>query len=889
MAIILGTFFRPVLLLITRGRSGTVFKPGAGSDIKGGSQNFIQGRLGGEYLLLVGLWLVANLLLWSWWFRPAHMGAPVLFGLVSAAIFYDFTFLPGLYMFFAGRMRRPVSVSPPPGLRVAVVTLCVPSKESPEVIERQLRATAGLAVPAGCAVDRWVLDEENDPFVRRRAAEYGIRHFSRRGIAKYNQPGPPFQAKTKAGNFNSWFDLAGRDYDVYVLLDIDHNPRPFYLDRVLGYFRDPEIGWVAAPSLYGNLGRWTARGAMEQELPFQVPMQAGFYGWSGAPFIIGSHYAVRREALVSVGLLPPTRAEDHLVTVAMAAKGWKGVFVPEALAVGDGPETLEVYLGQQFAWAYSIAQVLFSWTPRLIRHWTLPRAVQFLFAQTFYPLWSASMAVLALAPAFALVSGLPIAHVPLWEFLLRSAPVQGATLAFWFWTRRWFLPQGLLLSWRGIVLQIARWPVTLWAVINALAGIRHPYMITPKGTAAHRPRAAGNPGTRQIYLALLATQLLAMAVFLVRQGPPDVQGYLLFAVETTVMVGLVLSIDVVGGPARAGRGYSFLRLAALWVAVGASTVLAGPFVARALFPTDDIRPKPTSSAVSLPVRSLPQDRVAFGVYDPSGSLQSLPQVSIEHIFWNWTLDPSGLAAQVKEIRSRGHVPMVSAEPWPRDAGGTLIPDVAAGKYDGEARRMCSVLAAEIPQEILLRWGHEMDLKGLYPWSAGSPADYIAAYRRVVDVCRAAGAPNVEFVWSPAGTPSARDYWPGPAYVDYVGLTVLGFREWDVFWGAPDALAFTEIFGPKFGLVKGFGKPVIVAELGVAGEDKYRVEWLKAAFRTAQGIPELRALVYFNDVNPPNSAGLFKTPDWRVSPELLRKALLGVAGIRGSPAYGSRPW
>lgn len=499
------------------------------------------------------------------------------------------------------------------------------------------------------------------------------------------------------------------------------------------------------------------------------------------------------------------------------------------------------------------------------------------------------MAVLALAPAFALVSGLPIAHVPLWEFLLRSAPVQGATLAFWFWTRRWFLPQGLLLSWRGIVLQIARWPVTLWAVINALAGIRHPYMITPKGTAAHRPRAAGNPGTRQIYLALLATQLLAMAVFLVRQGPPDVQGYLLFAVETTVMVGLVLSIDVVGGLARAGRGYSFLRLAALWVAVGASTVLAGPFVARALFPTDDIRPKPTSSAVSLPVRGLPQDRVALGVYDPSGSLQSLPQVSIEHIFWNWTLDPSGLAAQVKEIRSRGHVPMVSAEPWPRDAGGTLIPDVAAGKYDGEARRMCSVLAAEIPQEILLRWGHEMDLKGLYPWSAGSPADYIAAYRRVVDVCRAAGASNVEFVWSPAGTPSARDYWPGQTYVDYVGLTVLGFREWDVFWGAPDALAFTEIFGPKFGLVKGFGKPVIVAELGVAGEDKYRVEWLKAAFRTAQGIPELRALVYFNDVNPPNSAGLFKTPDWRVSPELLRKALLGVAGIRGSPAYGSRPW
>jgi cellulose synthase (UDP-forming) len=852
----------------------------------------IRGRLRVEYLLLVGLWLAANLLLWSWWFRPANMGAPVLFGLVSAAIFYDFTFLPGLYMFFVGRMRRPVSVSSPPGMRVAVVTLCVPSKESPEVIERQLRAMAGLAVPAGCTVDRWVLDEENNLFVRRRAAEYGIRHFSRRGIAKYNQPGPPFQAKTKAGNFNSWFDAVGRDYDVYVLLDIDHNPRPFYLDRVLGYFQDPEIGWIAAPSLYGNLDRWTARGAMEQELPFQVPMQAGFYGWSGAPFIIGSHYAVRREALESVGLLPPTRAEDHLVTVAMAAKGWKGVFVPEALAVGDGPETLEVYLGQQFAWAYSIAQVLFSWTPKYIGRWTLPRVAQFLFAQTFYPLWSASMAILALAPAFALVSGLPIGHVSLWDFLVRSAPVQGATLAFWFWTRRWFLPQGLLLSWRGIVLQIARWPVTLWAVINAVAGIRHPYMITPKGAAARRPRTAGSPDTRPIYLALLATQLLAMAVFLVRQGPPDVQGYLLFAVETTVMVGLVLTIDLLGGWGQAGLGSARLqvgRVALLWAVVGTSAVLAGPLIGQALLPAGESRPASAVSAAGLPVRSLPQDRVAFGVYDPSGALLSLPQVSIEHIFWNWTLDPSGLAAQVKEIRSRGHVPMVSAEPWPRDDSVTLIQDVAAGKYDGEVRRMCSVLAAESPQEILLRWGHEMDLKGLYPWSGGPPADYVGAYRRVVDICRAAGASNVKFVWSPAGTPVARDYWPGQTDVDYVGLTVLGFREWDVFWGAPDALSFMEIFGPKFELVKGFGKPLIVAELGVAGEGKYRVEWLKAAFRAAQGIAELRALVYFNDVNPPNSAGLFKTPDWRISPELLREALLGVPGTRGSPAYGSRPW
>jgi hypothetical protein len=39
----------------------------------------------------------------------------------------------------------------------------------------------------------------------------------------------------------------------------------------------------------------------------------------------------------------------------------------------------------------------------------------------------------------------------------------------------------LRLSWRGILLEIARWPVVLWALINVLFGITRTYMITPKG------------------------------------------------------------------------------------------------------------------------------------------------------------------------------------------------------------------------------------------------------------------------------------------------------------------------------------------------------------------------------------------------------------------------
>ncbi len=43
---------------------------------------------------------------------------------------------------------------------------------------------------------------------------------------------------------NAWLDAHGSTYDIFVQFDIDHAPVPEYLDQVLGYFRDPDVGWV---------------------------------------------------------------------------------------------------------------------------------------------------------------------------------------------------------------------------------------------------------------------------------------------------------------------------------------------------------------------------------------------------------------------------------------------------------------------------------------------------------------------------------------------------------------------------------------------------------------------------------------------------------------------
>jgi cellulose synthase (UDP-forming) len=528
------------------------------------------------------LWLAVVVRFWAWWLEPSHRGALGLFLAASIPLAYLTTILPSFYWFFVGRMRRPVHMDPAPGRRVALITPCVPSHETLDVIADQLRAMTEVRYPH----DSWVLDEGADPDVERIALELGVRYFTRKGMPLWNQPGPPFQAKTKAGNVNAWLDfveMEGIDYEVFVQLDIDHRPAPEYLDRTLGYFDDPEVAWVQAPSVCANLDRWTARGLAEQDLALQGPLQMGFYGHSQTPFIIGSHTTYRTAAVRAIGGYQPTRAEDHLDTVVLAAHGYRGVYVPEIIAEGDGPDDFGTYLGQQFAWAYSMVQIFLQHTPRLVRRYTAGQAFQFLMAQSWYTLWSLSVAVLWMLPVVALLTGRPIAHVDLSEYLVYNLAVVLTSTLMWRWSRRWFQPKGIGLTWRGVVLEIARWPIVLWAVVNVLLRIKRPYMITPKGDRAGKPA----PGSRLYgpFVTLAGIALVAVGAFVAFAGPAPTQGYLALVLFNVLMVlallVTVLSLEMrdlrrrVGGLAAALRlrGGSVL-VVGLTAAASAAAVMA---------------------------------------------------------------------------------------------------------------------------------------------------------------------------------------------------------------------------------------------------------------------------------------------------------------------------
>lgn len=263
--------------------------------------------------------------------------------------------------------------------------------------------------------------------------------------------------------------------------------------------------------------------------------------------------------------------------------------------------------------------------------------------------------------------------------------------------------------------------------------------------------------------------------------------------------------------------------------------------------------------------------LVLGAYDPHNLLLDSDRSSVEHVFVYWqALDEGMLAGKMSFAQSRGRTLMVTVEPYTkaanwRDGGDRLFSDIRGGKFDRQIEAVCGAIAA-YPAASWIRWGHEMEQPtDRYPWARGDASGYIAAYRYFVDACRKI-APRARFVWSPKGEGELADYYPGDGYVDLIGLPAWGLERLDRRqYGKPRG--FTETFSAKYRRVEKFGKPVIIAELGVAGSRRYRQAWMSEISALAIGsapFPLLAGIVYFNDREPYHWPDGYGSPDWRIT-------------------------
>jgi hypothetical protein len=239
----------------------------------------------------------------------------------------------------------------------------------------------------------------------------------------------------------------------------------------------------------------------------------------------------------------------------------------------------------------------------------------------------------------------------------------------------------------------------------------------------------------------------------------------------------------------------------------------------------------------------------WGVFEPgvpasSQPVQQLAAVTgeaprIELYFSSWG-EPFQ-AGFARAAFDRGALALVQIEPRQVNLAA-----VAAGDLDGYLRSFAGQVRA-FGEPVIIGFAHEMN-GPWYPWGFGhdSPATWVAAWRHVVTVFRQQHADNVTWLWTvniiAPGIPPPGPWWPGGAYVTWVGI--------DGYYYEPDD-TFAGVFGPTIAAVRRLtSKPVLVAETGIApgavpgampgliaGINQYRL--LGLVWFDAGGIPDWR--------------------------------------------------
>ncbi|MFC9244518.1 glycosyltransferase family 2 protein [Streptomyces sp. NPDC057136] len=387
--------------------------------------------------------------------------------------------------------RDPVPVVPETGTKVAFLTSFVPGKEPLAMVTKTLEAAVRIRHRGLMHV--WLLDEGDDPAVKEVCARLGVHHFSRKGVAHWNQAKGPHRAKTKHGNYNAWLDAHGGDYDFFASVDTDHVPLPNYLERMLGYFRDPDIGFVIGPQVYGNYDSFVTKAAESQQFLFHALIQRAGNRY-GAPMFVGTSNAVRISTLKQIGGLYDSITEDmatgfeiHRARNPLTGKKWRSVYTPDVLAVGEGPTAWTDFFTQQLRWSRGTYETI------LKQYWkgwfSLPAGKLFNYTMMiiFYPMSAMNWILAALSCALFLGMGASGVQIDptIWMMLYGNA--SALQIGLYIWNRRHNVsphePEGSG-GLAGMMMSALSAPIYARSLMDAVLRRKSSFVVTPKGDSS---------------------------------------------------------------------------------------------------------------------------------------------------------------------------------------------------------------------------------------------------------------------------------------------------------------------------------------------------------------------------------------------------------------------
>lgn len=787
-------------------------------------------------------------------FQEEHISyAPLYYILMVSMVFLCLNIAYEWYHYFH------ISIPEQPVLKekfdVDILTTFCPGEPYDMIIET-LEAIQKIKYPH----TTYLCDEANDPYLIRECKRLGVRHVTRDN-----------RVDAKAGNINNALKQATGD--ICLILDPDHVPAPDFLDHVLPHFQDPRIGFVQVVQAYKNIHEnIIAKGSAQQTFQFYGPMMMtmGSYGTAQA---IGANCTFRRAALESIGGHAPGLAEDMNTSMKLHAKGWNSVYVPKVLTRGLVPSSLSAYYKQQLKWSRGVFELLVTTYVQNFRKFTLRQKLHYGLLPWHY--FSGVIYLINfLIPIISLLFGVMPMKINLIYFLLLAMFLFASTLIIRHYVQRWVMEEderGFHLL--GGLLLIGTWWIHLLGFVFTILRRKVPYNPTPKDGKEEDIISLNIPN-----ILLGAISIFAIIYGLYRDYNPYNLVMAGFAGLNTLFIIFMLWASYQNRFRQLRKRHDIADKIALaiwyvkrpfWIfrhkVYGMLRIMAFPILLLVIGGLYYYARHKDITQIEPPVKPALKNSRFIGIFAPSdysgkADLASTdrwskktgiaPGIISTYMAWEPLESYSFPFAFLDSIYQQGAYPMITWEPWldqfekGKDPELSHMERITAGHLDPYLSAMAENFK-KLGKPLFLRFAHEPDNPD-YPWYSDKPTageEFKKAWRYVHRFMMDQGVDNLIWVYNPWKPSQASTYFPGPEYVDWIGVTALNYAS---AVNAENWNSFEEIYAPYHRtLTIQQNLPVMLAEFGTHSGKGDEEAWFREALsKLEQDYPEIKACVLF---------------------------------------------
>ncbi len=284
----------------------------------------------------------------------------------------------------------------------------------------------------------------------------------------------------KAGNINE--SLSQMHNDFILILDTDHVPAKQFLKKTMGWFlKDEKIFLVQTPHAFYNqdpIERNLRMGetALSENDMFYKNIQLGHDFWESS-FFCGSAAVLRRSLIDELGgIAGETITEDAETAIKLHDRGYKSVYISEAMVRGLQTESFDALVLQRVRWTQGMVQIFLLKNAFMSKNLKWYQKISYTSASFFW-FFAYSRVIFYVAPLLYLFFGLKIYNANGIEMLAYVVPHMSMAVMM-----SYFLYAKVRNPFFSELYETVLSFFTLPAIISVLRNPRSPtFKVTPKG------------------------------------------------------------------------------------------------------------------------------------------------------------------------------------------------------------------------------------------------------------------------------------------------------------------------------------------------------------------------------------------------------------------------